>query len=82
MLSFNAFNRLQERTQLTLVLMQGTYLARRFDDKGNRFILYYMGSFFAEVYYEETVSYAHRCHTFISTAPLESYLAGIHLPIL
>ncbi|WP_375433850.1 hypothetical protein [uncultured Hymenobacter sp.] len=82
LLSFNAFNQLREKTQLTLTLMQGTFLAKRFDEEGNRFSLYYMDTFFVEVYYDDLIYQAHRCHSFVSTAPLETYLAWIRLPNL
>ncbi|MDF7815196.1 hypothetical protein [Hymenobacter sp. YC55] len=80
--SFAAFNHLNPRAQLTLVLMEGTYLTKRFDETGARFSLYYLASFFVEVYYEEEFYHEHRCRSFVNPAPLEAYVSAIQLPNL
>lgn len=48
--SFTTFEQLSDRVQLTMVLLQGTYLATRVDADGTRFRLYALHRFFAEVY--------------------------------
>ncbi|WP_375433851.1 hypothetical protein [uncultured Hymenobacter sp.] len=80
--SFYAFNRLDLTEQLAIVFMEGTYLAMRYGEKEDRINLYHMGSFFAEVYYDPEINYLHRCHAFVSTAPLEAYTDQIKLPNL
>ena len=78
--AFYAFNQLPLSEQLAIVLNEGTYLAMRFGTEGDRINLYYLGSFFAEVYYDAQQNHLHGCRTFTGTAPLEAYTQQIHLP--
>ncbi|MDF7815377.1 hypothetical protein [Hymenobacter sp. YC55] len=82
LLSFAAFNHLSARTQLTFVLMEGKYLAKRFDETGSRLSLYYLGSFFVEVYYDAVLYHEHCCRSFVSTRQLATYDEWVQLPNL
>lgn len=80
-LSLSAFQQLRTRVQLTLVVLQGTYLATRFDQEGTQFRLFALHRFFVEVY-QDHIRYEHHCHSFVGTTGLEAYLDRISLPNL
>jgi hypothetical protein len=78
--SFYHFGLLPMAEQLGITLMEGTFLATRFNEAGATINLYHMGSFFAEVYYDPQINHLHHCRTFRSSAPLEAYTDTIELP--
>lgn len=45
-------------TRLGIVLLEGTYLATRFEEE-DTVNLYYIGSFFAEMYYDPQANFLH-----------------------
>ncbi|MGI4741614.1 MAG: hypothetical protein ACRYG7_41130 [Janthinobacterium lividum] len=82
-MTFDAFRLLSPRAQLLVVLLEGTYLAQRWEDE-NGFNLYYLPDeargFFAEVGIDEAQDCFVVLRSFSSPVPLADYAQGMQLP--
>lgn len=83
LLPLSQFQQLLRRAQLLYTLMQGTYLAQRWE-QGNVKRLYYLPDggrgFFAEIGLDAQLDCFVVLHSFGSSVPLEEYAHGVQLP--
>lgn len=82
-----AFHAMTLEEQVYTVINEREYLARRYEEgyfgkAASGVNLYYMGTFFAEVYYDFDINKIVRARTFTSAECLEDYAAYITLPDL
>ncbi|MDO7874306.1 hypothetical protein Q5H93_06145 [Hymenobacter sp. ASUV-10] len=77
-LGHHQFRALNLAEQLAIVLVEGTYLARRYEEE-DAVNLYHLGTFFCEVYYNQRYESIERTRTFTATRCLEDYAAYISL---
>jgi hypothetical protein len=78
------FRLLSPRAQLLLVLMEGTYLAQRWDEEVGGVNLYYLSDegrgFFVEAGYNDDQYCFVVLRSFSSSVPLEEYADRVRLP--
>ncbi len=77
--SYETFRLLPFEQQLPLVWVEGTYLARRWEEEDAVGLYHMAGSFFAEVYYSGGDNRMLNVDSFTSSAFLEDYSHGINL---
>lgn len=77
-ISHDDFRALPLEQQLALVWQEGTYLARRWEEEDG-VLLYHLGSFFCEVYYDPDTNELLRTHPFTRAQDLEDYACYITL---
>lgn len=82
-----AFRAMMLDEQVYLVVSEGEYLARRYEEvdfgkAADGVNLYHMGTFFCEVFYTCDLNKIVRTRTFTSAKCLEDYAAYITLPDL
>ncbi|MBW3128847.1 hypothetical protein [Hymenobacter profundi] len=75
------FDQYSLHRRLGMVMGHGTYLLQRVDN-AHVINLYYLGSFFVEVYYDPEVNHLYDCRTFVGKEELEQYAVCIDLPAL
>jgi hypothetical protein len=78
-LSHYAFRALPLEQQLPLVWMEGTFLARRWEEEDHVGLYHMDGSFFCEVYYDPETNAILRTRTFTSAQCLEDYACYVSL---
>lgn len=76
-LSYRIFQTMPFDQQLTMLWAHGRYLARRWGE--DTVVLYALFGFFCEVHYDAETNTLLRTHSFLGTAGLEGYIAGIGL---
>jgi hypothetical protein len=78
------FHLLSPRAQLLLVLMEGTYLAQRWDEEVGSVSLYYLcdegRGFFVEIAIDDAQDRFAVLRSFRSSGPLDEYAQRVRLP--
>jgi hypothetical protein len=77
--SYEAFRLLPIEQQLPLVWVEGTFLAKRWEEEDAVGLYHMEGGFFAEVYYDSEDNSILNVQCFINSACLEDYSHGISL---
>lgn len=78
-MTLDDFNRGSQEERTTWTWQQGSYLACRILE-GHKIALFYMGEFFAEVYYQAEGNQVDYVRGFKNLELLMPYLDQIHLP--
>lgn len=76
------FNLLPYERQLVAVFDTGTFLATRWEEEDAVNLYHLPGGVFVELYYDTHANEITRLRSFVSSAPLADYAAGITLPEL
>jgi hypothetical protein len=77
------FNARPAEQQLTLVFVEGTFLARRWEEEDGINLYHLSGpstGFFAEVYYDTHANEIVQVRAFTSLSQLAEYAANVQLP--
>jgi hypothetical protein len=77
--NYEQFRLLPFAQQLPLLWVEGTYLARRWEEEDAVGLYHMAGGFFAEVYYHGEDNSILNVDCFTSSAFLEDYAPGINL---
>ena len=74
------FNQLLHKNQLAAALVEGTFLATRWQAEDEAVNLYVLHGFFVEVTYDTAANELLGLRSFSSSAPLEDYAVSVRLP--